>query len=302
MKKRSKHRKGRKRHTNHGLSRCGVQLTPPAGSNIRAIDITPDMLRDINKHLKDDISSDIGLEYSMDVKVGIFISAMCVPSASETACVLKHVRRLVTIPGILPIQSTAVTSTTYLKVIDVPHIPAEPRVWLTTQRAAFTAALRSSPVGSDLSRYIKHTLRFMRTTPHADTCVAWLDISDLVSGSNAKTFIGKRLVIGGRECQIRGAAPRPGSAQCTPCMKWGHHSGICRSKGIRCPHCGGPHSVASHEVCARAEKKDPMMRHCVNCSAAKKSNTTHSATDVKCPFWNNRFDCDWLQRQFKSRS
>jgi hypothetical protein len=170
--------------------------------------------------------------------LGIFISATRVPSASETACVLKHVRRLVTIPGILPIQSTAVTSTTYLKVIDVPHIPAEPRIWLTTQRAAFTAALRSSPVGSDLSRYLKHTPRFMHTTPHADTCVAWLDISDSVSGSNAKTFIGKRLVIGGRECQIRGAAPRPGSAQCTWCMKWGHHSGICRSKGIRCPHCG----------------------------------------------------------------
>jgi hypothetical protein len=221
---------------------------------------------------------------------------------SKTACVLKHVRRLVTIPGILPIQSTAVTSTTYLKVIDVPHIPAEPRVWLTTQRAAFTAALRSSPVGSDLSRYIKHTPRFMRTTPHADTCVTWLDISDSVSGTNAKTFIGKRLVIGGRDCQIRGAAPWPGSAQCTRCMKWGHHSGICRSKGIRCPHCGGPHSAASHEECACAGKKDPTTCHCVNCSAAKKGNTTHSATDVKCPFWNNRFDRDWLQRQFKSWS
>jgi hypothetical protein len=224
LKKRNKHRKGRKRHTNHGLLRCGVQLTPPAGSNIHAINITPDMLRDINKHLKDDIASDIGLEYSMDVKVGIFISATRVPS--ETTCVLKHVRRLVTILGILPIQSAAITSTTYLKVIDVPHIPAKPRVWLTTQRAAFTVALRSSPIGSDLSRYLKHTPRFMRTTPHADTCVAWLDISDSVAGSNARAFIGKRLVIGGRNCQIWGTAPRPGSAQCTGCMKWGHHSGI----------------------------------------------------------------------------
>jgi hypothetical protein len=143
----------------------------------------------------------------MDVKVGIFISATRVPSASETACVLKHVRRLVTIPGILPIQSAAITSTTYLKVIDVPHIPAEPRVWLTMQRAAFTAALRSSPIGLDLDRYIKHAPRFMRTSPHADTCVTWLDISDSVSGSNAKAFIGKQLIVGGRECQIRGAAP-----------------------------------------------------------------------------------------------
>jgi hypothetical protein len=182
--------------------------------------------------VKDDVSSDLVLEFAMDVKVGIFISAARVPSASETACVLKHVRRLIIIPGILPIQSAAITSTTYLKVIDMPHIPAEPRVWLTTQRAAFTAALRSSPIGSDLDRYIKHAPRFMRTSPHTDTCVAWLDISDSVSGSNARTFIGKRLIVGRRECQIRGAAPQPGSAQCTRCMKWGHHSGICRSKGI----------------------------------------------------------------------
>jgi hypothetical protein len=196
------------------------------------------MLRDINSHLKSDVSSDLVLEYSMDVKVGIFISATRIPSASDTACVLKHVRRLVTIPGVLPIQSAAITSTTYLKVINVPHIPAKPRVWLTTQRAAFTAALCSSPIGLDLRRYIKHMPRFMRTTPHADTCVAWLDILDSVSGSNAKAFIGKRLVIGGCDCQIRGAAPWPGSAQCTRCMKWGHHLGICQSKGIRCPHCG----------------------------------------------------------------
>jgi hypothetical protein len=149
--KHNKHHKGRKRHTNHGLSHCGVQLTPLAGSNIRAIDITPDMLRDINKHLKDNIASDIILEYSMDVKVGIFISATRIPSASETTCMIKHVHRLVTIPGILPIQSTAITLTTYLKVIDVPHIPAKPRVWLTTQRATFTTALCSSPIGLDLS-------------------------------------------------------------------------------------------------------------------------------------------------------
>jgi hypothetical protein len=151
--KRNKHCKGKKRHTNHGLLRCGVQLTPLAGSAICAIDITLDMLRDINKHLKDDITSDLILEFSMDIKVGIFVSAMHVPSASETACVLKHVRCLVTILGILPIQSATITSTTYLKVIDVPHIPAEACIWLATQRAAFTAALRSLPVSLDLSRY-----------------------------------------------------------------------------------------------------------------------------------------------------
>jgi hypothetical protein len=140
--------------------------------------------------------------------------------------------------------------------------------------------------------------RFMRTSPHADTCVAWIDISDSVSGSNARNFIGKQVVIGNCNCQIRGAAPRPGSAQCTRCMRWGHHATVCRSKGIWCPLCGGPHSAASHENSCVAEKKDPAARHCLNCSAAKKSKTAHSSTDTSCPFWNNRFDRDWLKRQF----
>jgi hypothetical protein len=290
-------RKGQ--HTDHGLSRCGVQLFPPAGSSILAVDITPAMLRDINKHLKNDVSSDIVLEYSMDIKTGIFIAASRVPTSAETACVLKHARRLLTVPGVVLIQSAPVTSTSFLKVIDVPHIPAEPKVWQTTQRTTFQVALRASPVGVSLDTFIKHAPRFMRTSRHADTCVAWIDISDSVLGSNARNFIGKQVVIGGRNCQIQGAAPRPGSAQCTRCMKWGHHSTVCRSKGIWCPLCGGPHSAACHEDSCVVEKKDPTTRRCLNCSAAKKSKTTHSAMDTLCPFWSNRFDREWLKRQFK---
>jgi hypothetical protein len=99
-------------------------------------------------------------------------------TSSEVACALKHICRLITVPGVIPIKSEAITSTSFLKVIDIPHIPAEPRVWLTTQRSAFLSALRSSPVGALLDKYIKHAPRFMRTSPHADTCVAWIDISD----------------------------------------------------------------------------------------------------------------------------
>jgi hypothetical protein len=46
------------------------------------------------------------------------------------------------------------------------------------------------------------------------------------------------------------------------------------------------------------EKKDPATRHCLNCSAAKKSKTAHSSMDTLCPFWSNRFDRVWLKRQF----
>jgi hypothetical protein len=234
----------------------------------------------------------------MDIKTGIFIAASRVPTSSKVACVLKHIRCLITIPGLIPIKSEAMTSTSFLKVIDVPHIPAKPHVWLTTQQSAFVLALCLSPVGALLDKYIKHAPRFMRTSPHADTCVLWIDISDSVSGSNARNFIGKHLAIGGRNCQIRGAAPRPGSAQCTRCTRWGHHSTICRSKGIRCPLCGGPHSATSHKNASVVEKQDPAVCQCINCLAAKKGKTTHSAMDTLCPFWNNRFDHGWLKRQF----
>jgi hypothetical protein len=257
------------------------------------------MLRDINSHLKDDLSSDIILEHSMDSRAGIFLAASRVPTSSETACVLKHVRRLVTIPGVMPFQSAAVTSTSYLKVIDIPHVASEPKNWQLTQRAAFQATLHSSPVGFQLNRVIKHAPRFMRTSPHADTCVAWIDISDSISGRTARDFIGKQIAFGDRNCQIRGAAPRPGSTQCTRCMKCGHHSTACRAKGMRCPLCAGPHSEASHANFAVIEKKNPDDRHCLNCSAAKKSKTAHSTTDTSCLFWTHRFNRDWLRRQFK---
>ncbi|KAF7779122.1 hypothetical protein Agabi119p4_3467 [Agaricus bisporus var. burnettii] len=95
------------------------------------------MLAEINTHLENDVSSDVVLEHSEDSGTGIFIAANRVITSSETACVLKHIRCLVTVAGIVPIKSTPVTSTSYLKVIDVPMVPAEPKVWLSTQHNAF---------------------------------------------------------------------------------------------------------------------------------------------------------------------
>ncbi|KAF7783090.1 hypothetical protein Agabi119p4_2466 [Agaricus bisporus var. burnettii] len=104
-------KKRRARHTCHGASRRGVFLTPPAGSSIRANHISPAMLAEINTHLKNDVSSDVILEHSEDSGSGIFIAASRVLNSSETACVLKHIRRLVTVAGVVPIKSTPVTST-----------------------------------------------------------------------------------------------------------------------------------------------------------------------------------------------
>jgi hypothetical protein len=91
--------------------RRGTKLSPPAGSSICADAITPDMLQEINKHLKDNIQSGLVLESIFDVKECIFVNTSTVPTAAKTACALKHIRRLVTVPGALPIQSAAPTTT-----------------------------------------------------------------------------------------------------------------------------------------------------------------------------------------------
>jgi hypothetical protein len=188
-------------------------------------------------------------------------------------------------------------TTSYFKVVDVPVVAAAPHEWQLTQRAAFNKALALSPIGSQLSRFTKHAPCFMWTSPCTDTCVMWVNITDTVSGATARTLISKYIAFGDVNCQIRGAAPRPSSTLCTRCLKWGHHSSVCHSKGIWCPHCGRPHSVASHNSHVVATNQDPAARRCINCSAAKKSKTDHSAMGTTCPFWTHCFDCDWLKCQ-----
>ncbi|KAF7761765.1 hypothetical protein Agabi119p4_9757 [Agaricus bisporus var. burnettii] len=116
------------------------------------------MLAKINTHLQNDVKSDVILEHAEDSGSSIFIAASRVPNASETACVLKHIWRLITVAGVVPIKSTPVTLTSYLKVIDVLMIPAEPKVWQNVQCTAFTNALTISPVGKELAIAIKHAV------------------------------------------------------------------------------------------------------------------------------------------------
>ncbi|EKM74195.1 hypothetical protein AGABI1DRAFT_17093, partial [Agaricus bisporus var. burnettii JB137-S8] len=191
------------------------------------------------------------------------------------------------------------TSTSYLKIVDIPHVPASSKEWVTKQHEAFTSALNKSPVGASLAKLIKHKPRFMRASPHSDSCWAWVDIHDTVSGSNARLYISKFVSIGGMNCQIKGARPHSGSVHCARCQRWGHHSDQCRAKCARCSLCSGPHTEANHLKCVDAKRVD--VRQCANCTAAKRpaDKRSHSSTDSKvCPFWKNRFDRAWLKRQF----
>ncbi|KAF7759997.1 hypothetical protein Agabi119p4_11692 [Agaricus bisporus var. burnettii] len=290
-----KRRQGK--HTAHGASRRGIILTPPAGSSVTAESFSPGVLNSLNQVLRSDVKSNVTLTHATVEGNGIFLAASRVPTAAEIQFVLKHVRR--TFPNkTTPIVHSPATSTSYLKIVDIPHVPASPKEWATKQHEAFMYALDKSPVGASLAKLFKHKPRFMRASPHSDSCWAWVDIHDTVSGSNARDYISKFISVRGVNCQIKGAKPHSGSVRCARCQRWGHHSDQCRAKCALCPLCGGPHSEVNHSKCVDASRVDA--RHCVNCTASKRpaDKRTHSATDTSCLFWRNRFDRLWLKRQF----
>ncbi|KAF7761128.1 hypothetical protein Agabi119p4_10537 [Agaricus bisporus var. burnettii] len=295
-----KRRQGK--HTAHGASRRAIILTPPADSPVTAASFTPEVINNLNRLLKSDVKSDVILTHASVEGNGICVAASRVPSPAEISFVLKHVRRIFPSPNI-PIGHSPITSTSYLKIVDIPHVPASSKEWALKQHEAFISALNKSPVGASLAKLIKHKPRFMRASPHSDSCWAWVDIHDTVSGSNARTYISKFVSIGGTNCQIKGARPHSGSVHCARCQRWGHHSDQCRAKCARCPLCSGPHTEANHLKCVDAKRVD--LRQCANCTAAKRpaDKRSHSSTDSKvCLFWKNRFDRAWLKRQFPARS
>ncbi|KAF7762537.1 hypothetical protein Agabi119p4_9130 [Agaricus bisporus var. burnettii] len=258
---------------------------------------SPGVLNNLNQVLWSDVKSNVTLRHATVKGNGIFLAASRVPTAAEIQFVLKHVRR--TFPNkTTPIVHSPATSTSYLKIVDIPHVPASPKEWATNQHEAFIHALDKSPVGASLAKLFKHKPRFMRTSPHSDSCWAWIDIHDMVLGSNARDYISKFISVRGVNCQIKGAKPHSGFVCCARCQRWGHHSDQCRAKCARCPLCGGPYSEVNHSKCVDASRVDAC--HCVNCTAAKRpaDKRSHSATDTLCPFWQNHFDRLWLKRQF----
>ncbi|KAF7770974.1 hypothetical protein Agabi119p4_6948 [Agaricus bisporus var. burnettii] len=238
-----KRRQGK--HTAHGASRRAIILTPPADSPVTAASFTPEIINNLNQLLKSDVKSDVILTHASVEGNSICIAASRVPSPAEVAFVLKHVRRIFPSPNV-PIGHSPITSTSYLKIVDIPHVPASPKEWALKQHEAFTNALNKSPVGASLAKLIKHKPRFMRASPHSDSCWAWVDIHDTVAGSNARLYIFKFISVSGVNCQIKGARPHSGSVHCARCQRWGHHSDQCRAKCARCSLCSGPHSEANH--------------------------------------------------------
>jgi hypothetical protein len=229
-----------------------------------------------------------------DQNGSVFLDTICIPTTSETAFVLKHVRSRITIPeGEKPIITTPQYLTSYLKIVDITITNPKAKDWVKTT----TALLESSMALSDI---LAHVPCIMYISPHSNSCIAWVDINDSITGTSAKKFLGKSINISGINCRIAGAHPHSSSVLCTWCYRWGHHHSQCRREGVCCPLCGGPHHEDSHVSMVAAAKVEA--RHCMNCTSSKREKCNHSALDrQQCPFWAQCFNREWLKKQFPAK-
>jgi hypothetical protein len=124
------------------------------------------------------------------------------------------------------------TSTSYLKLIDVPYLirdaPITPKDVLD---AIAKAGLR------DLVES-KTPPRVVRDSRFSDTATVYINIMDSVSGANAKALTGRTVQFGRWAASFRTVRANPGSPLCIRCWKWGHPTAACRALQIVCPHCG----------------------------------------------------------------
>jgi len=292
-----------RKFTTHGPSRKGLVITAPLAVGLLAVHFTPEIVNDLNHKLAKDLKiKDLLITAAFDQNGSVFLDTTRVPTTSEMAFVLKHVRARISTPeGEKPIITTPQYSMSYLKIVDIPISDPKDKDWIKTTTATLESSMVASPIGSALRDVLAHVPRIMRCSLHSDSCIAWVDINDSVTGTSAKKFLGKYINISGINCRIAGAKPHSGSVLCTRCYRWGHHHSQCRREGVRCPLCGGPHREDSHASMVAADKV--ATRHCVNCTSSKREKRDHSALNrQQCPFWTHCFNRDWLKKQFPARS
>jgi hypothetical protein len=189
------------------------------------------------------------------------------------------------------------TSTSYVKLIDVPYLVRDAPI---THKDALDAVAKAGL--QDLVN-CKTPPRVVRDSRFSDTATVYFNLDDTVSGANAKALVGRTVQFGRWAASFRMARANPGSPLCIRCWKWGHLTSACRALQIVCPSCGGPHRKEHHRQLASCckgndkvspaippmdpEEPCPHPPHCLNCRGK------HSADDRRCKFWRHRFEQEW---------
>ncbi|KAK1226715.1 hypothetical protein PQX77_010298 [Marasmius sp. AFHP31] len=118
------------------------------------------------------------------------------------------------------------TSTSYLKVLDVPYYSTR------GDRSAVTAEevieqFRSSPLREDLG-CISGKPRVVHNSNKSTTAMVYFNVFDSQTGTRAKRLIDRQLHIFGRSCYIRAAASNPGTPHLPALLQQGAAKGTQR--------------------------------------------------------------------------
>jgi hypothetical protein len=118
--------------TSHGPSRKGLVITAPQAIGLLVVHFTPEIVNNLNNKLAKDLKiKDLLITTAFDQNGSVFLGTTRVPTTSETAFVLKHVRSRITVPeGKKPIVTTPQYSTSYLKIIDIPITNPKAKDWI----------------------------------------------------------------------------------------------------------------------------------------------------------------------------
>ncbi|KAK1217143.1 hypothetical protein PQX77_020205 [Marasmius sp. AFHP31] len=198
------------------------------------------------------------------------------------------------------------TSTSYLKVLDVPYYSTrEDRSPITVEEVI--EQFRSSPLREDLG-CISGKPRVVHNSSKSTTATVYFNVFDSQMGTRAKRLIDRQLHVFGRSCYIRAAASNPGTPICQRCCRWGHSANSCRAPQPRCPKCLEPHLAKEHRssagCCKGNSKATPLVPPmpagdpCPHRSTCANCRGDHSAFEQKCPFWRHRFDREWIDAKY----
>ena len=148
----------------------------------------------------------------------------------------------VAFPTSTRVDATLPSSTSYLKLVDVPFTvndtaitPDQVLAQIAKARLQDLVVLQTPP-------------RVVRDSPKSDTCTVYFNVADSVSGARAKGLTGRTVQFGRFVSTFRAARANPGSPLCARCWRWGHPTSACRAPQIRCPTCLGPHRKEHHRT------------------------------------------------------
>ncbi|KAJ2921335.1 hypothetical protein H1R20_g15755, partial [Candolleomyces eurysporus] len=177
-------------------------------------------------------------------------------------------------------------STSFLKLRGVPRFSnSEGKVPMTSDD--ITRAVKASAYKQWWN--LTNAPRIVPESKASTSATVFFNLWDSTTGTTGNALINKRILIFNKACTISAASANPGVPICNNCWVWGHPTEACRSS----TRCKGNAKAKPPVPPTPAGDACP---HHYQCLACRRDNC--SVTSGKCPFWNHRFDRDWIAAKY----